>query len=146
VTAFRMAAIGLVCSAGAFAHHSFSAEFDSNRVVHLKGTLRALDWSNPHTVIYLNVPTGEGRIEEWMVEAAAPGAMMRRGLRKEDFKVGAPIAIEGEQARDGSNRINGLSVTLEDGRTLSLRNTPAASLSRYNPLPAARISFNRVFL
>src|ERR1700721_1374965 len=45
----------------AFAHHSFSSEFDINQPVKLVGVLTKLDWVNPHGFIYLDVKRSEGK-------------------------------------------------------------------------------------
>lgn len=120
-TGLRLATVWLAFSAVCLAHHSFSAEFDSKRVVRLDGIVSSLEWTNPHALIYIRVKGPDGKSAEWMVEAAAPNAMMRRGLLKNDFKPGTAIVLEGEQARDGSRRVNGTAVTLPGGRRLPLR-------------------------
>ena len=45
----------------AYAHHSFSAEFDGHKPVRLVGVLTKLEWTNPHSYFYLDVKDAEGR-------------------------------------------------------------------------------------
>lgn len=52
----------------------------------------------------------------WAVEAGAPNALLRRGLRKDDFPVGVEIIVEGFLAKNGSNTVNGRTVKMLDGR------------------------------
>ena len=98
------------------AHHSFAAEFDANAPITLKGTLTKMEWVNPHGWIYVYVKGTDGKVTNWAVEAGAPNALLRRGLRKTDFPNGTEVIIEGFRAKNGSNTINGRSVKMLDGR------------------------------
>jgi len=98
------------------AHHSFAAEFDANSPITLKGTLTKMEWVNPHGWIYVDVKGTDGKVTNWAVEAGAPNALLRRGLRKTDFPNGTEVIIEGFRAKNGSNTINGRSVKMLDGR------------------------------
>jgi len=98
------------------AHHSFAAEFDANAPITLKGTLTKMEWVNPHGWIYVDVKGTDGKVTNWAVEAGAPNALLRRGLRKTDFPNGTEVIIEGFRAKNGSNTINGRSVKMLDGR------------------------------
>ena len=47
----------------ASAHHSFSAEFDSDKKVKLEGKVARMEWSNPHTWLYIDVAAESMEIE-----------------------------------------------------------------------------------
>jgi hypothetical protein len=53
--AFLTAGLLAVAAAPVLAHHSFSAEFDSNQKVNLKGVVTKIEWMNPHTWFYFDV-------------------------------------------------------------------------------------------
>jgi Family of unknown function (DUF6152) len=102
----------------AFAHHSFSSEFDINQPVKLVGTLTRLDWVNPHGFIYVDVKSSDGKIVNWAVETGGPNALLRRGVRKTDFVLGSNITVEGYKAKSGLPVANGRTIKLADGRSL----------------------------
>jgi hypothetical protein len=102
------------------AHHSFSAEFDINQPITLRGVLTKMDWVNPHGWIYIDVKQPDGTVVNWAIEAGGATAMLRRGLRKTDFQSGIELTVEGFRAKSGKPIANGRSVTMNDGRNFFL--------------------------
>lgn len=125
----RKHVIGLLCVATAAlvvasptagAHHSFAAEFDITQPVTLRGTLIKMEWVNPHAWIYLDVKDSGGAVVTWAIETGSIVGLVRRGLRKDDFPIGAVILVQGYRAKNGKPIANGAKVTFASGRDFSL--------------------------
>ena len=101
-----------------WAHHAFAAEFDASKPIKFKGTVTKMEWINPHAWIHIDVKGEDGKVTPWMIEAAAPNALLRRGWTKNSLLPGTEILVEGFQAKDGANRANGSIITFTDGRKL----------------------------
>jgi hypothetical protein len=97
------------------AHHSFSATYDGNKPITLKGKIVKLGWQNPHAHIYVDVTNADGKVVTWEVESAGPTTLMKQGLRKEDF-VGQEVIIKGFLAKDGTPTVNASSFTLVEAK------------------------------
>jgi uncharacterized protein DUF6152 len=114
-----IAGLGLLLAAVPIsAHHAFAAEFDANKPVKFRGTVTKVEWVNPHAWVHIDVKGDDGKVTPWMIEAAAPNALLRRGWTKTSLPIGVEILVEGFQAKDGANRANGSVITFTDGKKL----------------------------
>lgn len=111
----------------AWAHHSFSADFDVKKPVRLEGVVAKVEWTNPHAAIYVEIESPGREKIRWMVEAASPNALLRHGFTKNSVSVGMVVVIDGYQAKSGAYRASGLDLILPGGKKLLLRSDGADS-------------------
>ncbi len=112
----------LLLPSRALPHHSFSAEFDANAPVVLKGKVTKVEWINPHAWIHLDVVQEEETVVSWMVEGGTPNTLLRAGINKNTVVIGTEIVVRGYQSKDKSCKpackANGRDITFADGRKL----------------------------
>jgi hypothetical protein len=75
----------LLTAAPGLAHHSFAAEWDSTKCREFTGTLRKLDWQNPHPYFYVDVKEASGKVEHWSFQAYSPVTLRRNGTDRQVF-------------------------------------------------------------
>jgi hypothetical protein len=102
----------------ALAHHSFAAEFDSDKPVQITGAVTKVEWLNPHARFYVDVKDEQGNVVNWNIELGPPLILKRLGWRQDSLKIGDQVTVEGYSAKDGSKMANAKKVTLADGRSV----------------------------
>lgn len=105
----------LLVSSPLLAHHG-EANYDTDKVVSVKGTVSGFEFINPHTLITVDVKNDKGEMEKWNCEARSPGMLVRvGGWDKNTLKIGDVITVFGYRAKNGTTVMRLQKLTLADG-------------------------------
>jgi hypothetical protein len=117
VIALLMGAGLLLSSAALMAHHSVSAEFDTNKRVTFTGTVKKIDFMNPHIYTHVEVKEPDGKVIVYKVEGGAANQLYRSGVRPEQLPIGTTVTCTNCSRSKSANsmNVNGR-LTLQDGR------------------------------
>lgn len=118
VAGFVLAVGAMGASIAAQGHHAFATEFNVDAPLDLHGKVSKVELINPHSWIHIDVTDDAGNTVTWMIEGGSPNALVRRGVTKNSIPVGSELHVIGYQARDGSNKGVGRTITFADGREL----------------------------
>ena len=99
------------------AHHGV-ANYDSTKVVSVKGAVTEFHFINPHVLISLDVKNEKGEAENWSGEAQSPAMLVRYGWNKDLLKAGMIVTASGYRTKDGTNFLRLTKVILPDGREM----------------------------
>ena len=129
-------AAALLTFGTALAHHS-TAEFDYAKEVTIKGIVKELQWTNPHSFIQLLVDGQPGEKIQWSVEIGSPSLNINLGWRKDSVKPGDEVTMNLAPARNGKPYGTLRVLTFADGKQLKgvaaqVRGGPAAPPSTGN--------------
>jgi hypothetical protein len=117
--AATLAVLGAASAIPARAHHSVSAEFDTSKPIEFTGTVKKVEWTNPHIYTDVEAKGPDGKLVIYRVEGGAPNALYRSGWRKDTLKVGEPVSVKGIRAkREDSTNIGQATITTADGRRM----------------------------
>jgi len=115
----------VVFAHGLRAHHSVAAEFDNAKPVTFTGTVRKVQWMNPHIYTHVEVKGADGNSVVYRVEGGPPNALYRQGWRMNTLKVGDTVTVSGLRAKnDASLNVGQATITTADGKKVFSGSAP----------------------
>jgi hypothetical protein len=104
-----------------YAHHSF-AMFDQNKTTQLTGTLKDVNWNNPHIAMILVVLGDNGQTAEWHLEGGPPAFLLRAGIKRDDLssRIGSKVTVTFHPLTDGRTGGSLEGMKFEDGASWKL--------------------------
>lgn len=118
VTVGVLVALGCLSGTTASAHHS-GAMYDGRNSITLVGTIKEMNWTNPHAWLELNVPAAGGQTTQWSIEFDPPQRLLQRGFRRSNMKAGDKVSVVVHPLRDGRPAGAFASITFADGKVIN---------------------------
>lgn len=116
---------------------AFAHDYDQSKSVTVNGVMKEISWDKPYVKIHLSVKNTQGKTQDWELETAAPAQVESYGLARTSLKKGDRITAEGAQAKNGSEHLLVKSMTLADGRTISMKAAQeTTTVAQAEPAPA----------
>ena len=107
----------------AVAHHSVAAEYDFDKPVEFTGTLKQMEWINPHAMLHLDVTKSDGSKAVWIFQTTGAGALRQKGLARASqggLAVGETYTISGFAAKNGKTQGFIKTLKMPDGRVITM--------------------------
>ncbi len=95
----------------ALAHHSFLSIYDQDSIVTIEGVVTEVWFENPHSRVYVESTDTDGNKVLWESETYPRNILVRRGWNHNDLEAGDVVILTGRQARNGTNRVQMLTLT-----------------------------------
>ena len=108
----------LLFASSTFAHHVFNV--DRTKPVRLTGTVTSTEWRNPHAFIHITAAGDKGGATSWVILCGSPNTLRRVGVNEETLAPGTTVTVDAYRDKDRTNWLDGMSITLKDGRKLPL--------------------------
>lgn len=120
-------AAALVLGSGgiAAAHHS-NAAYDADHPQTMEGTVKQVNWTNPHITFVIEKDAKDGQpASTWVLEVSSPGVLTRSGWTKRSLQPGDHAVFHYLPLRDGNAGGFLQKVNLQNGQELTYSLTPA---------------------
>ena len=89
----------------ALAHHAVAAQYDMDKPIEMTGTLKKMEFINPHSMLHLEVTKPDGTKTVWIFQTTAVAPLRQRGLARSgpgSLEPGATYTVKGFAARNGN--------------------------------------------
>ena len=101
-----------------FAHHSQAMYTDANGAVSITGVVKKFEFTNPHSFIYLEVTSEDGKARLWALEMQSVTHLKSIGWISTTVKVGDTLTAVGRPAKNGAPAMYAEVIKLPDGRMI----------------------------
>jgi len=109
---------GVSISAPLYAHHG-EANYNTDNIVSVQGTVTEFQFVNPHVQISLDAKNDKGETEKWIGEARSPAMLSRYGgWDRNTIKVGDVITLSGHRTKNGTFFMRLVKIVKADGKEL----------------------------
>jgi uncharacterized protein DUF6152 len=110
--------LGLLVVCRPVAAHHGNAAFADKPITLKDATVTKFAWANPHSLVEFDAKDDKGKVQHWIVETAAPQALVLIGWSKTALEPGDVITVVMYQAKTGApaGRLN--KIVLADGSEL----------------------------
>jgi hypothetical protein len=119
--AITSSAAVLLVGGAAWAHHSY-AMFDRTKLSTMTGTVRTLQWTNPHVYVWVYANDKQDDQDVWGFEfVGGPNGLERSGWSKRTMNIGDKVTVAYHPLKDGRNGGEFENVVLPNGETWDAR-------------------------
>ena len=88
------------------AHHGDAGRYEDNLSL-LTGSVVEMQFTNPHSIIVMDVADQAGKVVRWRAELGGPAGLIRQfGWTKTTLKPGDKITVIGRRVKSGTPYIN----------------------------------------
>ena len=116
IITLALAAAALLPGPSAVLAHHGAATFDTVGEITLKGTVTEWVWSNPHSILRIDVKAEDGTVKNWSVATANVADLSKRGWTRRTLNPGDQVTVLIQPAKSGAPVGMIRNVVLADGR------------------------------
>ena len=96
---FLIVAVAALTASSTFAHHSFSATYETTKAIKLEGAIVQFVYRNPHSFVHVEAPDPAGATQRWAIEWGGTAQLTGQGVNRDTLKVGDEVTVVGRPSR-----------------------------------------------
>jgi hypothetical protein len=101
-----------------FAHHSQAMYTNADGAISIMGAVKKVEFTNPHSFIYLEVTGDDGKTKLWALEMQSVTHLKSIGWINTTVKAGDTLTAIGRPAKNGAPAMYVEVIKLPDGRMI----------------------------